>query len=57
MFTMTIDEILHENKKYLEENGLKVKMVTEKKDIRSNRERMVGMLVKKNIIGVECDAR
>ena len=35
----------------------RVKMVTDKKDIRLNRERMVGMLVKKDIMDIKGDVR
>lgn len=57
MFAMTIDEVIHENKKFFDDIGLKVKMVTDKKDIRLNRERMVGMLVKKDIMDIKGDVR
>ena len=57
MFTMTIDEVIHENKKFFNDIGLKVKMVTDKKDIRLNRERMVGMLVKKDIMDIKGNVR
>lgn len=57
MITATIDEIIYENKKYLFDKGLKVKMITEKKDIRLKRERMVGMIIKKDIISTKCDAK
>lgn len=57
MTTATIEEIINNNKNYLVEKGLRVKRITEKKEIRLKRERMVGMIIQKDFFDIKkmCD--